>query len=97
MLVSTHLPRQEIKVEDAVRVLVTQLIEDDDAYNTLASKYLVDGKPSGVLSMNEMDESQIIEINAFAVAYAQRDFEGKDLLGILVVEDDKEELRSLED
>ena len=84
-------------MEDAVRVLVTQLIEDDDAYNTLASKYLVDGKPSGVLSMNEMDESQIIEINAFAVAYAQRDNEGKDLLGILVVEDNKEELRSLEE
>jgi len=87
----------DAEMEDAVRVLFTQLIEDDDAYNTLASKYLVDGKPAGVLSMNEMDESQIVEINAFAVAYAQRDGEVKDLLSIMVVEDGKEQLRSLDE
>lgn len=85
----TNMPDQE----EQVRVLATQLLVDDEAYNNLASKYLVDGKPSGVLSINEMDDQEIVEINAFAVAYAQRNDDIEGFQGIMVVEDDKDKLR----
>ena len=78
--------------EEQVRMLVTQLLTDDDAYNALASKFLVDGKPVGVLSINEMTEQEVVEVNAFAVAYAQRE-DIEDFKGILIVEDGKEQLR----